>query len=93
MDEALETSEFLEQIREEVVHATDEYYTCSVSRPGQGIPVFDAFILQQLLDGFNMLDSLESTDRSFVLSPKTSKEDEHLVCWRSVSESAANGQS
>jgi tetrahydromethanopterin S-methyltransferase subunit G len=93
MDEALETSELLEQIREKVAHATDSYCTRSGSRPGQDITVFAAFILQQLLDGFNMVDSLESTDRSLVLSPQTSKENEHLVFWSSVSESAANGQS
>ena len=93
MDEALDTSEFSEQIREKVTRATDSYYTRSGAHPGQDIPVVAAFLLQQLVGGFNMLDSLESTDKYLVLSPKMSKEDEHLVFWRSVSESAANGQS
>jgi hypothetical protein len=87
MDEALEMSEFSEQIREKVARATDSYYTtCLGARPGHDIPVVAAFLLQQLVGGFNMLDSLESMDKNLVLSPKMSKEDEHLVFWRSVSQ-------
>jgi hypothetical protein len=41
--------------------------------------VVAAFLLQQLLGGFNMLDSLESMDKYLVLSPKMLKEDEHLL--------------
>lgn len=93
MNEVLETSEFAEQIRDMVASATDSFYTRSGARPGRDIPVVAAFLLQQLLGGFNMLDTLESTDKSLVLSPKMSKEDEHLVFWRSVSESVGSSQS
>jgi hypothetical protein len=81
-----EPSEFSEQIRETVARVTDSFYTHCGARPRQDVPVVAAFLLQELLGGFNMLDTLESTDKSLVLSPKIPKEDEHLVFWRSVTE-------
>jgi len=85
MTEILETSEFSKEIRQVVARITDSFYTHSGARPGQDIPVVAAFLLQQLLGGFDMLETLEKTDERLVLSPKTSK-DEHLVFWQSVSD-------
>lgn len=92
MQEVLETSEFSEEIRETVMDVTDSFYTHSGARPGQDIPVVAAFLLQKLLGGFDMLETLEATDETLVLSPKMSKEDEHLVFWKSVSECIGDDQ-
>jgi hypothetical protein len=92
MQEVLETSEFSKEIRETVTVVTDSFYTHSGARPGQDIPVVAAFLLQKLLGGFDMLETLEATDETLVLSPKMSKEDEHLVFWKSVSKCSEDDQ-
>ena len=92
IEEILETSEFSKEIQKTAAQAVDSFYTHSGARSGQDIPVVAAFLLQQLLGGFDMFDTLEATDERMVLSPKMPQDDEHLVFWRSISNSVDTDQ-
>lgn len=85
LQEILQTSAFAEDIRQTVDRVTDTFYSSSGARPSKDIPVVAAFLLQKMLGGFDKLATLETVDRNLVLSPKLSKEDEHLIFWKTVS--------
>lgn len=80
--EILESSEFSNKLQATVMQVSDSFYTRSGARPGQDIPIVASFLLRQLL-GDDMMGTLEEIDEELVLSPKMSKEDEHLVFWSS----------
>jgi hypothetical protein len=83
LEMVLETSEFSTELRKTVSNIADSFYTGCGARPGQDFPVVASFLLQQLLGGDKMLETLEQTDERLVLSPKMLEEDEHLVFWKS----------
>jgi hypothetical protein len=76
-------SEFSNELKTTVKRIAESFYTQSGARPGKDIALVAAFVLRQLLGGEDMLGTLEETDETLMLSPKISKEDEHLVFWRS----------
>jgi hypothetical protein len=63
---------------------TKSFYTQSSARSKKEIALVATFVLHRLLDGEDMLGTLEETDEALVLSPKISEEDAHLVSWRSI---------
>jgi hypothetical protein len=73
-----EKSHFQEDLQPVAEAAVDSFWRNQDARPRNDVEVVAAHILSVLFGGDMMMEPMEQIDRSLILIPKLSKEDEHL---------------
>eukprot|EP00978_Attheya_sp_CCMP212_P008081 scaffold18821_cov51-Attheya_sp.AAC.2 len=71
-----------EELRQATLSISNRFWQDAGARPEKDLATLSSFLLEKLLGGETMLQSLEETDQSLMLVP-IHEEDDHLNFWRS----------
>mmetsp|Transcript_25305 Transcript_25305/g.45828 ORF Transcript_25305/g.45828 Transcript_25305/m.45828 type:complete len:105 (-) Transcript_25305:198-512(-) len=71
-----------EALRQATLSISNRFWQDAGARPEKDLATLSSFLLEKLLGGETMLQSLEETDQSLMLVP-IHEEDAHLNFWRS----------